>query len=78
MLRVQLKLKHSSLDQRPYCLFHKMSPPKTKDFVLQEFIKEDNKLRILIATVAFGMGIDVKNVTFVINWNAPRSFRDRR
>ena len=53
-----------------------MSPPKTKDFVLQEFIKEDNKLRILIATVAFGMGIDVKNVTFVINWNAPRSIEE--
>ena len=54
-----------------------MSPPKTKDFVLQEFVtKEDSKLRIVIATVAFGMGIDVKDVTYVINWNAPRSIEE--
>ena len=53
-----------------------MSPPKTKDFVIQEFVKQDSKLRIVIATVAFGLGIDVKDVTYVINWNAPRSIEE--
>lgn len=42
-----------------------------KDSVLHQFTNASSKLRVLICTVAFGMGIDCVGVTYVIHYGPP-------
>ena len=57
---------------RPICnIFTASSAKKDKDDILEEFTKEDGALRIVVATVAFGMGVDTCNILHDIHWAAP-------
>ena len=47
-----------------------------KDHIVSEFVKEDGKLRIVIATIAFGMGIDCPNVSCVVHWGPSETVED--
>ncbi|CAC5391208.1 recQ [Mytilus coruscus] len=40
---------------------------------LGEKLDKDCKTRVIIATTAFGMGINVPDIRYVIHWGAPRS-----
>ena len=42
--------------------------PNIKEAIVSSFCKSDGVLRILIATVAFGMGLDCPNVRHIIHW----------
>ena len=57
---------------RLFAMFHRSTAPSNKEHVLQEFTKTDSKLRTVFATVAFGMGVDVPDIDFVVHWGAPR------
>lgn len=39
--------------------------------LLNKFTKEDSVLRIVVATIAFGMGINCPNIRRVIHWGSP-------
>lgn len=44
-----------------------------KDNILESFVKPEGKLRILVATVAFGMGINAPNIHYSIHWGCSDS-----
>jgi len=46
------------------------SGTKTKQAVVREFCSDGN-CRILIATIAFGMGVDIPNIRQVVVWGLP-------
>ena len=43
-----------------------------KDGVLKAFSRPDSPLRIVIATIAFGMGIDTSDIRYVVHWGPPQ------
>jgi superfamily II DNA or RNA helicase len=56
---------------RIVAMFHRSTAQANKDHVLNMFPKENSKIRLLIATVAFGMGINIPDIRVVINYGAP-------
>ncbi|XP_078665954.1 uncharacterized protein LOC144908266 [Branchiostoma floridae x Branchiostoma belcheri] len=62
-----------SYKNRYVAMFHRSTAETNKNFVLDQFTKTDSVVRITIAYVAFGMGIDVPDVFAVVHWGAPRN-----
>jgi len=54
-------------------MLYSSSPESVKSHVLEQFAKSDSYLRVLIATIAYGMGVNCKNVTRVINLGPSKS-----
>ncbi len=62
-----LQLKRAGLKALPY---HAGLPQKNRDQVQEKFINEEQV--IVVATIAFGMGIDKPNVRFVAHMDLPK------
>ena len=69
--RVSRKLNSTGLVTRHY---HAGLFKPQRDTIQQEWMA--NKVRIIVATVAFGMGIDKPDVRFVIHYNMPVSIEN--
>ena len=54
-------------------MFHRSTDEVNKNLVLKDFPKVNTALRVVIATSAFGMGIDVLDVARMIFHSVPRS-----
>lgn len=52
-------------------MFTSCTTEDVKEWILQSFIKPDGRLRIVVATVAFGMGLDCPNIRTIIHWSPP-------
>ena len=52
-------------------MFSACTTTAVRNSILESFSIADATLRIVIATVAFGMGIDCPNVRKIIHWGAP-------
>ena len=49
-------------------LFTACTQKSVKDSILESFSNPDGMLRVVIATIAFGMGLDCPNVRRIIHW----------
>lgn len=45
--------------------------PSVKNHIVQSFSDPQGVLRVVVATIAFGMGLDCPNVRHVIHWGPP-------
>lgn len=57
-------------------LFTAASTPEMREEILKEFCKPDTYLRLIVATTAFGLGVDCPDITRVINWGAPSTMEE--
>ena len=54
-------------------MFHRSSIQRNKEHVLKNFPKNNSITRIVVATSAFGMGINIPDVRYVLHWGTPRT-----
>jgi len=47
-----------------------------REDILAEFCKEDTVLWLVIATSTFELGVNIPNITRVINWGLPSTLED--
>lgn len=52
-------------------MFTACTHPTVKNIILRQFQQPDSSLRVIVATVAFGMGLDCPNVRRIIHWGSP-------
>ena len=55
-------------------MFTACTHPIVKDSILHSMQKREGTLRIIIATIAFGMGLDCPNIRRIIHWG-PRIYK---
>lgn len=65
---VAKKLKSYGINAAP---FHAGLETELKNETYNDFMQD--RLQVVVATIAFGMGIDKSNVRFVVHWNLPKS-----
>lgn len=53
-------------------MFTACTDREVKDNILTAFCTPDSQLRVVIATITFGMGLDCPNVRRVISWGPSR------
>ena len=51
--------------------FSTCNSPAVKNQILSSFSTPNGRLQVVIATIAFGMGIDCPNIRQIIHWNPP-------
>lgn len=57
-------------------VFTSVSTTHMRELLLQEFSKGGTKLRLLIATTAFGLGVDCSDIERIINWGSPSTLEE--
>ena len=59
------------VEYRLFNMFSACTHPDIKPLIIGEFTNGPNSLRLVITTVAFGMGLNYPNVRRVIHWGPP-------
>ena len=52
-------------------MFTACTTSDVKEKIIKSFVVPDSRLRIIVATMAFGMGMDCPNVHQIIHWGPP-------
>jgi superfamily II DNA helicase RecQ len=65
------RLRHCGIGAKPY---HAGLRNDEKNETLQRWVNNDKGYDVIVATTAFGMGIDKEDVRFVVHWQLPKSF----
>ena len=59
-------------EHRLFGMFHASTPQHNKDIILQSLQIPDGVVRVVFATVALGMGINLKDMNTIIHYGAPK------
>ena len=54
-------------------MYHGQIGERLQEYTLEQFRKKDSCLRLLICTVAFGMGVQINDIGIVIHWGRSKS-----
>ena len=54
-------------------MFTRCTQTAVKDHIIRKFAKHDGTLRVVIATIAFGMGVDCSNISCVVHWDLQKA-----
>ncbi|KAF1940784.1 ATP-dependent DNA helicase [Clathrospora elynae] len=65
------RLRSDGIGAKPY---HAGLPVSERADTLSGWVANKNGYDVVVATTAFGMGIDKENVRFVVHWQIPKSF----
>ena len=65
-------------DNRLFGMYHANTPEHNKHVILKSLVSPKGVVRVVFATVALGMGVDlhVRDVNYVIHYGAPQSIND--
>ena len=63
-------------ENRLFGQFHAPQTDKMKETILKELCSQDSKCRVVFATMALGMGVNIPSVREVIHIGPPRSVRE--
>lgn len=63
-------------DNRLFGMFHASSPQHSKDVIVKSLLDPHGKVRLVFASVAMGMGIDLRGVNTVLHYGAPSNIED--
>ncbi len=61
------------LSERVVTMYHGSVTGPHEEFVAEEFPKPESRLRCVIATIAFGMGVDIPDIRRVIHWGPAKT-----
>lgn len=61
---------------RLFGMFHASTPANNKDIILKSLVEHEGVVRVVFATVALGMGVNLKGVNTIIHYGAPQSIDD--
>ena len=57
-------------------MFHSTTPNDVQQQIIDSFSTGDGEVRVLISTIAYGMGIDVRGVNRTVICGHPRDLND--
>ncbi len=57
-------------------MFHASTPQHSKDVITRSLQDPRGVVRVVFASVAMGMGVDLQGVNFIIHYGAPSSIED--
>lgn len=61
---------------RLFGMFHANAPEHNKQVILKSLRESDGVVRVVVATVALGMGINLRDVNVILHYGAPQSIKD--
>ena len=61
---------------RLFGMYHSCTDEANKRAIIESFGQPQGTIRVVFATMALGMGVDFKNLYYVIHYGAPRSLED--
>lgn len=70
------KNRFHSYSDRPFARYYPKADDAVKEFFLSDFRNENGIVRVLIATIAFGMDVDCKSSHTVIHYGPPSTLED--
>lgn len=63
-------------DNRLFGMYHSNTPQYNKDVILKSMSEDGGVVRIVFATVALGMGVNLRGLNSIVHYGAPRSIDD--
>lgn len=63
-------------ENRLFGMYHGSTPQHNKDVIVQSLLDPSGVVRVIFATIALGMGVDLQGVDTIVHYGAPASIED--